>query len=60
MFIIYLKNAWRSLRRQRVTSLINISGLAIGMTSAVLIFLWVQNELNFDNYHSNASYSLLK
>jgi hypothetical protein len=53
MFRIYLKNTWRNLAKQRLTSLINISGLAIGMASAVLIFLWVQNELNFDNYHSD-------
>src|SRR5215208_4240562 len=54
MIRIYLKNTWRNLQKQRITSLINISGLAIGMAAAVLIFLWVRNELNFDNYHAGA------
>jgi putative ABC transport system permease protein len=47
-----LKNTWRNLKKQRVTGIINISGLAIGIASAVLIFLWVQNELRYDNYHA--------
>jgi putative ABC transport system permease protein len=49
-----LKNTWRNIKKQRVTSIINISGLAIGMAAAVLIFLWVQNELTYDNYHSGS------
>ena len=54
MFRIYLKNAWRNLFKQRVTSLINLAGLAIGMAAAVLILFWVQNELNFDRGHDRA------
>ena len=50
-----VKIAWRNLLRNRAASLINISGLSLGMAAAVLILLWVQNELNFDNYHPNAS-----
>lgn len=46
----YFKNTWRNLKKQRVTGIINISGLAIGIASAVLIFLWVQNELSYDNF----------
>ena len=34
-------------------SLINISGLAIGMACAILILLWIQNELGFDRFHEN-------
>lgn len=44
----YFKIAWRNLRSHKVTSIINIGGLAIGMAAAVLIFIWVQNEFNFD------------
>ncbi len=47
----YFKTAWRSLWKNSITSAINIIGLAVGMTAAILILLWVQNELNFDNYH---------
>ena len=50
----YFKTAWRNLIRQRSSSLINVSGLAIGMSAAILIFLWVHNELNFDGYHTDA------
>jgi len=48
------KTAWRSLRKSRSASLINLAGLAVGMTAAVLILLWVQNELNFDQGHPGA------
>ena len=50
----YFKTAWRSLWKIRTTSVINITGLSVGMTAAILIFLWVQNEMNFDNYHKDA------
>jgi len=43
--------AFRNLRRNRVFSTINILGLAIGMASAILIGLWIQNELGFDRFH---------
>jgi len=47
----YFKIAWRNLIKNKVISSINIVGLATGMTAAVLILIWVQNEMNFDNYH---------
>ncbi len=49
MFRNYLKTAWRTIRKNRVTSFINIGGLAVGMTAAVLILLWVQSETSFDS-----------
>ncbi len=55
MFKNYFKTAWRSLWKNKVTTIINITGLSVGMTAAVLIFLWVQNEINFDNYHKDAN-----
>lgn len=51
----YFKIAWRHLIKQKATSFINITGLSIAMAASVLIFLWVHNELNFDNYHQNTS-----
>lgn len=54
MFKNYFKTSWRNIIRQRSSSLINVSGLAIGMSAAILIFLWVYNELNFDSYHNDA------
>src|SRR6266536_1822861 len=47
----YFKTAWRNLWKNKITSAINIIGLSVGITASVLILLWVQNELNFDNYH---------
>lgn len=51
MFRNYIKIAWRNLKRNKVYSLINISGLSIGMTVALLIGLWINDELFFDHYH---------
>jgi putative ABC transport system permease protein len=49
----YLKTAWRNLIRGKSFSIINISGLAVGMAGAILIFLWLQNEVSFDKFHAN-------
>jgi putative ABC transport system permease protein len=49
----YIKIAFRNLLRNKSFSLINISGLAIGMASAIIILLWVQNEISFDRFHAN-------
>jgi len=46
----YLRVAWRALCRNRVHSVINISGLAIGMAVVLLIGLWIWDELTFDHY----------
>jgi hypothetical protein len=54
MFRHYLRIAWQSLIRQKMNTLINISGLSIGMAASVLIFMWVNNELSFDSYHKDA------
>ncbi|HMK02566.1 MAG TPA: ABC transporter permease, partial [Ferruginibacter sp.] len=51
----YVKTAWRNLLKQGSISFINIGGLSIGMTAAILIFLWVKNEFTFDNYHKDAN-----
>jgi len=49
----YLKIALRNLRRQKIISLINIVGLAIGIACAALILLYVRHELSYDRYHNN-------
>ncbi len=53
MFKNYLKIFIRNLRRHRGYSLINISGLAIGLTCCILIMLWIQDELSFDRFNTN-------
>ncbi|MFT4568607.1 MAG: putative ABC transport system permease protein, partial [Saprospiraceae bacterium] len=54
MYKKYFKIAYRILLRKKGYSVINIGGLAIGMITAMLIGLWVQDELSFDNYHANS------
>ncbi len=51
----YLKITWRNLKKNKASSIINIGGLAVGMTVAILIGLWIYDELSynkdFDNYN---------
>ncbi|SOE22049.1 ABC-type transport system, involved in lipoprotein release, permease component [Spirosomataceae bacterium TFI 002] len=47
----YLKIAWRNLLKNKGFSIINIGGLALGMTVAILIGLWVYDEVSFDSSH---------
>jgi ABC-type antimicrobial peptide transport system permease subunit len=51
----YLRIALRLLAKNRIYSFINIAGLAIGMATALLIGLWITDELTFDHYHTNHS-----
>jgi len=50
----YLKIAWRNLIRQKLFSLINISGLAIGLAVCMLIMLYVAHEHSYDRFQKNA------
>jgi putative ABC transport system permease protein len=50
----YLKVAWRSLLRNRTFSIINITGLAVGLGCFLLIALYVLDELSFDRYYDKA------
>lgn len=54
MIVSYLKITLRHLWRYKVYSFINIFGLAMGLACALLIMLWVQDELSFDEFHSNS------
>ncbi|HWZ15666.1 MAG TPA: ABC transporter permease [Mucilaginibacter sp.] len=49
----YFKIAWRNLIKNKVSSLINIGGLAVGMAVVMLIGLWIWDELSFDKFHKN-------
>ncbi len=53
MFKNHLVIAVRNIRRHRAYSFINISGLAIGMSCAIMIMLWVKDELGYDRFHRN-------
>jgi len=49
----YLKVALRNLSRTKIFSLINITGLAIGMAGTLMILMYVTNELSYENFHKN-------
>jgi putative ABC transport system permease protein len=51
MFKSYLKTTMRNLAKNKITSFINIFGLSIGITFAILVFLFVKNEYSFDRFH---------
>jgi uncharacterized membrane protein YdcZ (DUF606 family) len=51
MFKSYLTVAWRSLTRNKGYAAINIAGLATGMAIALLIGLWVADEMSYYSYN---------
>ncbi|MDN3581528.1 ABC transporter permease [Mucilaginibacter flavus] len=53
MFKNYLKIAWRNLVKNKAHTFINVTGLSVGMAVAVLIGLWIWNELSYDKYHQS-------
>ncbi len=54
MFENYLKVAFRNIFKSKLTALINIAGLALAIASALLIYLYIQDEVRYDAYHSKA------
>ena len=48
----YIKIAWRNLIRNKFYSIINIGGLAIGMTISFMLLLYVYNEFSFDKFNT--------
>jgi putative ABC transport system permease protein len=53
MYSSYFKIGWRNLLKNKTYSVINISGLAIGMAVAILIGLWIFDELSFNKSFKN-------
>ena len=51
----YFKIAWRNLVRNKVSSIINIGGLAIGLACVLLIGMYVKDELSYDRYFKDAN-----
>ena len=54
MFQHYLKIATRHLWKQRLYSVINVCGLAIGLAGCIAVLFYVKDELSYDKYHSDA------
>jgi len=49
----YVLLAIKNFRKHKLFSLINILGLSIGITCCLMLFLFIQNELSYDNFHKN-------
>lgn len=49
----YVEMAWRVIRKQRLYSILNISGLAVGLATTMLLLLWINNELGYDRFHAH-------
>ena len=51
----YFKIAWRNLRKSKTYSFINITGLSAGLAVSILLLLWVNDELSYDRFNTNAA-----
>src|SRR5580704_5908491 len=47
----YFKTAWRNLKASKFYSIVNISGLAVGLATGIILLLWVQNEFSYDKFN---------
>ncbi|MDQ2721103.1 MAG: ABC transporter permease [Bacteroidota bacterium] len=58
----YFKTAWRNLRRNKVSSIINISGLSVGLATGIIILLVTADEFSYDRFNRNLNdiYLLMK
>ncbi|NND34662.1 MAG: FtsX-like permease family protein [Saprospiraceae bacterium] len=54
MYTNYLKTAWRSLIRGKIYSIINVLGLSTGLAVAIILSLWIKDEVTFDGFHNDA------
>ena len=55
MFKNYFKTAVRNLLRNKIYSFINIAGLSLDLACAILILLFVNDEISYDRFHKNVS-----
>ncbi|WP_257666728.1 ABC transporter permease [Parapedobacter tibetensis] len=51
----YFKTAWRNLKEHKFHTFVNVSGLAFGLATAILLLLWVQHERSYDRFHTDYS-----
>ncbi len=51
MFTSYIKTAFRNLKKYKGYSIINITGLAVGISCCILILMWVRDEMSYDGFH---------
>ena len=49
----YLKIAWRNLKANKFYSIVNISGLGVGLATGIMLLLWVKNEFSYNRFNRN-------
>lgn len=54
MFNNFMKTAWRNIKRQKLYSVINITGLALGLVVCILMVQYIRYEMTFDDFHEKA------
>ncbi|MET0636767.1 MAG: hypothetical protein ABWZ25_12125 [Chitinophagaceae bacterium] len=54
MFRSYFKVAFRSLKKNKLISFINIFGLGLSMTIGIMIMIRLQDQLSYDNFHPDS------
>ena len=54
MFNLYLKTAWRNIKKNKLFSFINVLGLSMGIGLCFIIMLYVQDELSYDRFNEHA------
>jgi putative ABC transport system permease protein len=55
MFKNYCRHGWRNLLKNKLSTGINIGGLAIGLATGIIILLWINDEFSFDTFHKNSA-----
>ena len=53
MFKHFFKSTYRSIKRQKFYSFINIAGLSLGLTVSILIMMYINYELSYDRHNEN-------
>ncbi|HET9824953.1 MAG TPA: ABC transporter permease, partial [Chitinophagaceae bacterium] len=56
MFKNYFRTAFRTLLRNKTYSIVNVVGLSLGLACAMLIILYVEDEISYDRFHQNVSH----
>ncbi len=54
MIAQFLKNQYRIIRNRKIFYAVNVFGLALGIASAILIMLWIADEMGYEKMHANA------
>lgn len=55
MFENYIKISFRNLTRYKINTIINVLGITLGVSGAIVIYTIIGNEISFDNFHSKAT-----